>query len=350
MNKIKAAKAVLVGAWAFGLLFWIGSNSISRPALSAPAPATGGPAAAHAELPSATAPDQGPGYVGSETCKACHENQANDFAHTQHAKLEGMPAWKGKVVGCESCHGAGAAHSEEGDPLKIVSFKKKSAKQISETCLTCHAGRDEHNNFRRGEHWRNDVGCTDCHTPHGPAPGLTNPGSNTLVSEADRRNQDLLAAQMLRGSEPQMCIRCHTETKAQFSQPFHHRVLEGTMKCSDCHSPHGGFELKQTRTSTGADSSCLRCHTDKQGPFVFEHAPLKIEGCASCHTPHGSSNAKMLVRTQVRQMCLECHSNVGEIGAPNTPSFHNQATVRYQNCTTCHVKIHGSNVDRTFFR
>ena len=289
-------------------------------------------------------------YVGSDACKDCHEDQFKAFSHTPHAQLATNNSWKGKVTGCESCHGPGKAHIEEGDPKKIISFKAKSSKEISETCLTCHAGKEDHNNFRRGEHWRNDVGCTDCHTSHAPVARGGNPGSNTFVSEAARRNQDLLSANMLRGSEPQLCIGCHSETKAQFSRPFHHKVLEGLIKCSDCHNPHGGFELKQTRLATGADAGCLKCHADKQGPFVFEHAPLKVEGCSACHTPHGSANAKLLSRSRVRQLCLECHSNAHEIGAPDTPNFHNQATLRYQNCTTCHVKIHGSHVDRFFFR
>ena len=126
------------------------------------------------------------------------------------------------------------------------------------------------------------------------------------------------------------------------------------MKCSDCHNPHGGFELKQARLATGADAACFKCHSDKQGPFVFEHAPLKVEGCAACHDPHGSSNPKLLKRNVVSQLCLECHSNVGtqtaEPGTPGTPTFHNLTTARYQNCTTCHVKIHGSNSSRVFFR
>ena len=29
---------------------------------------------------------------------------------------------------------------------------------------------------------------------------------------------------------------------------------------------------------------------------------------------------------------------------------HNMADPRYRNCTTCHVRIHGSNADRTFLR
>jgi len=289
-------------------------------------------------------------YVGSEACKDCHEDQFKHFAHTSHAKLAGLGSWKSKVTGCESCHGPGRAHIEEGDPTKMMSFKNKTSKQISETCLTCHAGKEEHNNFRRGEHWRNDVGCTDCHSSHSTVVLMGNPGSISLVSEAARRNVDTRSASMLRGSEPQLCIGCHSEMKAQFSMPFRHKVLEGLVKCSDCHNPHGGFELKQARLSTGADNACLKCHTDKQGPFVFEHAPLKIEGCASCHSPHGSANSKLLARSRVQQLCLECHSNAHEIGAPDTPNFHNQAQLRYQNCTTCHVRIHGSHVDRFFFR
>lgn len=353
MSRVKALKATILISWAVLLLSWVATSSSS----------TAPEARDEKKVPGAQ--DATGEYVGTETCRACHEVEFTHFSKTPHAKLENNPSWKGKVVGCEACHGPGKAHVDfmsddaniaafKSNPSqvdsKIIALKKLTAKQASETCLACHAGKEEHNNFRRGEHWRNDVGCTDCHTAHSPEVAMTNPGSNTLISEANRRNTDTLAAQMLRSSEPQLCLKCHSEMKAQFNMPFHHKVLEGQMKCSDCHNPHGGFELKQTRLSTGADTACLKCHTDKQGPFVFEHAPLKIEGCAVCHTPHGSSNPKMLARTQVRQLCIECHSNAHEIGAPNTPSFHNQALARYQNCTTCHVKIHGSNVDRTFFR
>ena len=328
-------KALLICAFVLATIAWLSYNNSSKSA-----------AFSQAELVLSKSED----YVGSEACKDCHESQFTAFLHTPHSRLSTSNSWKGKTTGCESCHGPGKAHLEEGDPKKIISFKTKSSKETSETCLGCHAGKEEHNNFRRGEHWRNDVGCTDCHTSHSAVSQGGNPGSNTFVSEAVRRNRDLVAANMLRGSEPQLCISCHSETKAQFSRPFHHKVLEGLMKCSDCHNPHGGFELKQARLSTGADAGCLKCHADKQGPFVFEHAPLKIEGCSSCHTPHGSANEKLLTRSRARQLCLECHSNAHEIGAPDTPNFHNQATLRYQNCTTCHVKIHGSHVDRFFFR
>lgn len=303
-------------------------------------------------LPStAEAFEQSDDYVGSETCMACHEDQHKEFKDTKHAKLGSLPAWKNKPEGCESCHGAGREHVEAGgDKSKIVSFANMNSKQVSETCLSCHAGKEAHNNFRRGEHWRNDVGCTDCHTAHGNVLEQYSASSATLVGDATAQNPTRATRAMLKQAEPQLCLTCHTDTKAQFTKPFHHKVLEGAMSCSDCHNAHGGFEAKQTKLAIGADAACIKCHTDKQGPFVFEHGPVKTEGCASCHTPHGSNNPKMLARSNVRQLCLECHSSVAnsDPGAPQAP--HNQATARYQNCTICHVKVHGSNANRTFFR
>jgi predicted CXXCH cytochrome family protein len=290
-------------------------------------------------------------YVGTETCKACHEAQFNSVASTKHGKLENLAAWKGKTVGCESCHGPGKAHVEAaGDTTKIISFKKMNSKAVSETCLTCHAGKEDHNNFRRGEHWRNNVGCTDCHTAHGPNHGPAKAGSVTLIGDVSKQKPTNATGAMLKANEQQLCVSCHSETKSQFSKPFHHKVLEGTMKCSDCHNPHGGFEVKQTKLAVGADAACIKCHANKQGPFVYEHAPLKVEGCSACHTPHGSANPKMLKRNQVRQLCLECHSSITDQIAPDVPSFHNQAVVRYQNCTICHASIHGSNTSGFFFR
>ncbi|MBX3294935.1 MAG: cytochrome C [Acidobacteria bacterium] len=292
-------------------------------------------------------------YVGSETCKACHEQQFDQVAKTIHGKLGELTGWKGKVVGCEACHGPGREHVEGGgDRTKIKIFKEMDTKAVSESCLTCHAGRENHNNFRRGDHFRNNVGCTDCHSAHGSTFGPEKAGSITFANDASRERPTLASRAMLIAAEPQLCISCHSEMKAQFSKPFRHKVLEGTMNCSDCHNPHGGFESKQTRVALGSDQSCLRCHTQMQGPFAFEHAPLKTEGCGACHTPHGSNNPKMLKRSSVRQLCLECHTNIVNVELdPNIPTGpHTQTSIRTQNCTVCHSQIHGSNSNKDFFR
>lgn len=335
----KNIKLSLLALFLFSLVGWTTLGAISQRATGA------------ANSPDEARASADDNYVGTETCAACHETQFKIFEGTKHGKLHTLASWKGKVVGCESCHGPGKAHVESsGDVTKIISFKRLDSKTISESCLACHAGKETHNNFRRGEHWRNNVGCTECHTAHGPPPGNFTTGSITFVGDVAAQKPGQATRAMLRANEPQLCMTCHSETKAQFSKPFHHKVLEGTMNCSDCHNAHGGFEQKQTKLAVGADAACIKCHSNKQGPFVFEHAPLKVEGCAACHTPHGSANPKMLKRNSVRQLCFECHSSISDQFAPDVPSFHNQAVLRYQNCTVCHAAIHGSNTSSTFFR
>lgn len=345
MASTKYLKVGMLGAFALLLFAWVvitfTSPSMRSSASELPDPAAG---------IGSSVDDR---YVGSETCKACHEDQFNAVAKTTHGRLSDQASWKNKVVGCESCHGPGKEHVDGGgDKTKIKNLANLDAKAISDTCLACHAGKETHNNFRRGDHWRNNVGCTECHAAHGPTFGPQRAGSITFVGGAATQRSNRADDKMLKASEPQLCISCHNEVKAQFSKPFRHKVLEGTMTCSDCHNPHGGFEQKQTKLAVGTDQSCIRCHSDKQGPFVFEHAPLKLEGCAACHTPHGSQNPKMLKRSSVRQLCIECHTEIFAVELGEEPAHgpHSQTSIRSQNCTICHMAIHGSNAQRNLFR
>jgi DmsE family decaheme c-type cytochrome len=174
------------------------------------------------------------------------------------------------------------------------------------------------------------VSCTACHTigPHG------------LVA---RKPAEVNA----------LCASCHTDVWAAFQKPYRHRLAEGAMSCVDCHNPHGSALPKQIRTTRFNEPGCAKCHGDKVGPFPFEHAPLRLEGCMTCHQPHGSANPRMLIRHEVRFVCMECHSNLpvpnpaanatlGTVG----PAIHDLRSPRFQNCTLCHQKVHGSYADR----
>jgi len=272
-------------------------------------------------------------YVGSETCKTCHEDVPTKgfyksyegsphFATTLDTKRG--PEWHG----CEACHGPGKEHVEGGgDKTKIFTFKNATAREVSARCLDCHQYGEEHSNYGRSAHLQNNVSCTDCHDPHHAKE------SQFLMKE----------------KQPQLCYGCHLETKQQFTRTFHHRVNEGLVKCSDCHNPHGGFQTRQLRATASQDTICYKCHTDKAGPFVYEHKVIKTEGCIACHTPHGSSNPRLLKRAQVNLLCLECHSFAADQGGPAAiPTFHNQAQ-KYQACTMCHAAIHGSNSSQVYF-
>ena len=140
-------------------------------------------------------------------------------------------------------------------------------------------------------------------------------------------------------------MTCHLSQKASFARAHAHPVTRGAMSCVDCHNPH--------RAPLG-EPGCLRCHGDKRGPFVFEHAPMRTDGCVACHEPHGSTNPRMLTRPAVSQLCLECHANtavsagVGLGSIP--PAFHDLRSPRFRNCTTCHLKIHGSHASKALLR
>lgn len=262
--------------------------------------------------------------AGVEQCAICHQDEVKGFPGNPHSKLALEHGAKG--VTCENCHGPGQAHIDTGgEPSKIFQFTKASPKQVDEKCLSCHVG--NHPNFERTAHGAAGVGCTSCHSVH----------------HFDAQTE------LLKAQQPKVCYQCHTDAKSAFDLPFHHRVNEGLIKCTDCHDPHGTFQTELLKTSADQNAVCTKCHAETAGPFVYEHPPLKLEGCTSCHFPHGSPNNRLLTRNNVNSLCLQCHTASMNFTAPGTPSFHNQAN-QYQACTVCHVQIHGSNADAFFFK
>src|SRR5215831_9069993 len=180
-------------------------------------------------------------FVGQDTCAACHEEVAKGFASNPHTKLAEMHGKTG--VTCEGCHGPGKAHVDGGgDVSKIFNPGKATAKEVDAKCLTCHQG--QHSNFERSAHGENNVSCVSCHNVH-----------HSKVEE-----------HLLTAAQPTLCYQCHASTKSQFNMPFHHKVEEGLLNCSDCHDPHGTFNRKNLRASSQMDAVCTKCHTETAGP------------------------------------------------------------------------------------
>ncbi len=272
----------------------------------------------------------GPVYAGSETCTACHEDISQSFAKSPHARIAGRKGWEERA--CEACHGPAAAHAESGAAEDVKNPLKLAVKDTDAICMDCHRNEQTAVGRLRAGHYRNEVACTACHTIH-------------------QTHEDLVARAPARQNK--QCASCHSQVWAQFQRPHAHRLREGAMKCTDCHNPHGGFLSPSLRTVSANEPNCFQCHGDKRGPFTFEHAAMRMQSCAGCHEPHGSANPRMLTRHEVRFQCMECHSNIGTAsgtigGLP--PAFHDTRNPRYRNCTICHVKVHGSHVNRALLR
>lgn len=320
-------------------------------------------------------------YAGIDRCRSCHKPEYREYEKTGHAKV--TAPGKSFISGCEVCHGPGKAHADaieaaEGDEGKtkraleehpIFSFSvnakitealkqfpvfqfRSNSKENAARCLFCHVSSKQQEFFEHSAHVAHGMSCDQCHTGH-------------LVREVkDQSKGDMsypqghffevpqlpdevrwLHSSLLKDSEPKLCFGCHGAVQAQFALPVHHRVPEGLVKCTDCHNPHGSMNHASLRKPNF--ESCIQCHAEKRGPYVYEHASVKVEGCATCHNPHGSTNRMLLVRREGRQLCLQCHTGFHkQLGVPHSRlGFQTSGE-----CTRCHAAIHGSNLDPFLLR
>jgi DmsE family decaheme c-type cytochrome len=267
------------------------------------------------------------GYVGAETCKGCHDEAFNRFAHTKMGRLFlKQPRSALERLGCEGCHGPGKDHVDQGgggrgkDP-KLITFAKNDrtpVKERNQVCLTCHT-KGARVYWQGSPHETRDVACTSCHT---------------IMADHSPR------AQLAKPSEIETCGTCHLQRRAQQMRSSHMPLREGKMTCTSCHNPHGSISQALLKENSTNDT-CFNCHAEKRGPFLHEHAPV-VENCANCHDPHGSNHERMLKVSKPR-LCQQCHI---ETRHPTNPYGRDTASLKFvlgRQCNNCHVMIHGTN-------
>jgi DmsE family decaheme c-type cytochrome len=272
--------------------------------------------------------------VGSETpnlCADCHDEVVAAFAANPHATSGGGSG----ADRCLACHRGASDHAAADGDKALVTVPRGA--EGAAICLSCHAGRGANGIDPKGVHGERGITCDTCHAMH-PA---------GIPPEA-----------LLRQAGSSGCVACHPHARGEFSRPYTHPMhasVDGSgaagLQCASCHNPHGGRNADSLKRDGAGEMVCVSCHTDKRGPFVYTHPALVVGSCTSCHEPHGSANAAMLQRARVQQLCLECHTGTpGSTLGSQPPSFHDLRSPRYQNCTTCHVAIHGSNTSPLLVR
>lgn len=269
-------------------------------------------------------------YVGSsEKCLECHEEYMNVFKRTAHARASHTM----KQNDCESCHGPMSKHLDapKRRPPLTVSFKKErglTAVQKNSVCLQCHE-KGKVAMWMGSQHERVNVACADCHNI-----------------------QKGMPRDIIKQTNTDLCIKCHTQYRAVIQKSSHHPLREGKLFCTDCHNPHGTMTEKLV-SANSVNEKCYECHAEYRGPFLFEH-PVVRENCITCHDPH-SSNFGFLLRKKPPHLCQQCHVNIINAHSaflydgsdlPGGANFQNSVggkRVVQKGCPNCHSQIHGSN-------
>jgi DmsE family decaheme c-type cytochrome len=264
-----------------------------------------------------------------EKCTRCHdETEAYpvlNILQTPHAS-QADPRIPFGSEGCEECHGSADDHLRppaEGEkriqPPMVFRRGERPAEEQNAVCLQCHESGDRMH-WRGSQHDFQGLACVSCHTIHTTR-------DKVLVKQ----------------EQPQVCVRCHTEKRAEMLRPSSHPVFEGKMACTDCHNPHGALTESMLVEPTLVET-CYTCHAEKRGPFLWEHAPVR-EDCSICHNPHGSIHASML-NSRGPWMCQQCH-----LGSHSSAAFDGRGVppqgatpqIIGQSCLNCHSQVHGSN-------
>lgn len=217
--------------------------------------------------------------------------------------------WAELTVGCEACHGPGAAHNAWAatktgdDPYKALPLGPGHQAQELDVCGPCHSRREAFSqlqphagapfpdnyalalltpdlyfpdgqqkdevfvlgSFLQSRMKARGVTCSNCHEPHGGG----------LVAEGNA-----------------VCTQCHNPAgnaqfpslgKADYDTPehHHHKAGRGAAQCVSCHMPERSYMLIDPRRdhffrrpdplqskAAGAPDVCTTCHADRTAEWA----------------------------------------------------------------------------------
>jgi cytochrome b subunit of formate dehydrogenase len=274
-------------------------------------------------------------YVGSEGCRECHTEAAEEYqAHGRAGRGTDVD-----LPQCADCH---------GDHDVLPSNVKRAAThptQLPHTCGKCHENLDittKHDIlidhpiaiYESSVHGQATKGgvyvaatCNDCHSSEGTAHKILSPG----FRESTINHFNI----------PKTCGQCHRGIENDFWEGIHGQLVArgetDAPVCTDCHGEHGILSPSDPRSpvsrSKVAETTCSPCHestvlnekyglaTERLTTFIDSYHGLKskagdthVANCASCHGVHRilpQSDPTSTIHPQnLQTTCGECHPNI----------------------------------------
>jgi hypothetical protein len=227
--------------------------------------------------------DLSPGYESKDLgfnrpvlagCISCHSGRPRPLSQTT-GEFAPFP-FEQTAIGCENCHGPGAAHiramrnpaSAHGGS-EIVNPSRLSADLENNICMSCHEAGDSrvlrpgktYQDFRPG-------------TPLDETVSILMVPRKRTDSDSDhvQHYYEMSMSQCFRSSAGQLrCATCHdphvqptaAEAPGWFNQ-----------KCMECHASHTCKESLDVRRKTAPADNCIRCHMPQRNVPETAHTSL----------------------------------------------------------------------------
>lgn len=195
-------------------------------------------------------------------CISCHSGRANPVAGTNGQYAD--PAFSQLSIGCENCHGPGAAHVQAmsqptaARDTRIVNPARLSPYLANNICMACHQTGDVR---------------------------VLKPGRSYSDIRPGRPLDETLSILIVPPTSASPPDADHVEHYYSMTLSKCYRSSGGRMSCISCHDPHG------QPTSAEAPSyfarKCLACHDNQSCklPLQARMSRQPANDCAGCHMP-----------------------------------------------------------------
>ncbi len=196
-------------------------------------------------------------------CIFCHAGRANSVPGTNGQYSD--PPFSEVPIGCENCHGPGAAHIQAMKNLprkigatQIVNPARLSPRLADNICMTCHQTGDVR---------------------------VLKPGKSYRDIRPGRPLDDVLSIFLVPPTPESPPNADHVEHYYSMILSKCYRSSGGRMSCLSCHDPH----VQPTPNEAPAyyDRKCLACHTNSSCslPLAARLRRSPPNDCVECHMP-----------------------------------------------------------------
>ena len=234
-----------------------------------------------------------PGYESTDNgfnrpvlagCISCHSGRPNPVDETS-GRFGPVP-FSQTAIGCENCHGPGAAHvramhvNDARHGMHIVNPDKLSADLENDICMSCHEAGDARV-LRPGKTFQD-----------------FRPGTPLDATWS------IFMVPLKRGA---LDDRDHVQHFFEMSMSKCFRASSGQLRCATCHDPH--VEPAKEEAPAYFNAKCVECHASRACKLPMETRHKAADNCIGCHMPQRAA-------TETAHTSLTNHRILARPGEP----------------------------------